>query len=66
MSKGVSSSPITARATLADGLQSSERTLKKVGEDLGEEWKDWIIAHLLISQAQALIEDKPKPGNETK
>jgi len=55
-----------ARAILADGLQSSERTLKKIGEDLGEDWKDWIIAHLLISQAQALIENKPKPGNEPK
>jgi tetratricopeptide (TPR) repeat protein len=58
--------PDEARATLAQGLQSAERTLKKSNEDLDEDWNDWIIAHLLMNQAQALIEDKPKPDKETK
>jgi Flp pilus assembly protein TadD len=54
-----------ARVTLAQGLQTAER-LKKAGEDLGDDWNDWIIAHLLLSQAQALVEQSPNPGNEPK
>jgi tetratricopeptide (TPR) repeat protein len=55
-----------ARATLAEGLQTAERNLKKLNEDLDDDWNEWIIAHQLMSQAQALIDDKPKPTNETK
>ena len=54
-----------ARATLAIGLQTAER-LKKAGEDLGDDWNDWIIAHLLIHQAQALVEQTSNPGTEPK
>jgi len=58
--------PDDARATLATGLKTADRTLEKLNEGLDDDWNDWIIAHLLMNQAQALIEDKPKPPNDTK
>jgi hypothetical protein len=30
--------------------------------DIGEDWIDWIIAHALLREAQALIEGQPAIG----
>ena len=50
-----------ARATLAKGLQSANTRLPKAGQGaLDEQWNDWIIAHLLMREAQALIEGATK------
>ena len=46
-----------ARATLADALQTADRTLDKLGEDLGSHWSDWVMAHLLMDEARALIKE---------
>ncbi len=42
-----------ARTTLADAVQTADRTLDKLGEGLDREWNDWIIAHLLMDEARA-------------
>jgi hypothetical protein len=32
--------------------------LAKPGERLGQDWKDWIIAHALQSEAKQMIDDQ--------
>jgi hypothetical protein len=51
-----------ALATLAKGLEFADAKLPKLdtGGWLDEQWNDWIIAHLLMRESQALI----KPGSE--
>jgi serine/threonine protein kinase len=52
-----------ARTTLAKGLELADAKLQKLDtQALDEQWNDWIIAHLLMREAQALI----KPGGESK
>ena len=52
-----------ARAALAKGIATAEAKLPKLENgDLGETtWKDWIIAHALMSEAKALIEGASAP-----
>jgi hypothetical protein len=52
-----------ARATLAKGVELVDTKLPKLGNDtLDEMWNDWIIVHLLMREAQALV----NPASETK
>ncbi len=44
-----------ARVTLEDGVQTASRVLPKSPDNLGDDWNDWIIAHLLLREAQILI-----------
>jgi hypothetical protein len=46
-----------ARAALAEGVQIVETRLPQLESgDIGVYWVDWIIAHVLMSEARALIE----------
>jgi tetratricopeptide (TPR) repeat protein len=46
-----------ARAVLAKCDDDIQRRLPKVGtQDLGQDWKDWIIAHALFTEATNLID----------
>jgi eukaryotic-like serine/threonine-protein kinase len=51
-----------ARATLAEAKRTAARLAKLGKDDLGPEWRDWIIAHKLLDETTALIED----ASETK
>jgi len=48
-----------ARVTLNKGLEIAEKRFPKGGKgSLDEQWHDWIIAHVLMREAKALIEGK--------
>jgi serine/threonine protein kinase/Flp pilus assembly protein TadD len=56
-----------ARATLAKGLELAEARFPKPGKTgLDEQWHDWIIAHVLMREAKASIEDKSGQTREGK
>jgi serine/threonine protein kinase/tetratricopeptide (TPR) repeat protein len=45
-----------ARAALTEALQIEQTKLPRSEiDDLGDDWRDWIIAHTLIQEAKALI-----------
>jgi serine/threonine protein kinase len=48
-----------ARTALVDCNKLIEQKLPKPGQDLGNDWRDWIIAHALRSEAKRLIEGEP-------
>ena len=51
--------PEEARAAMAKGIQIEQAQLPKLdGRDLGAGWfwRDWIVAHELMSEAKAMIE----------
>jgi tetratricopeptide (TPR) repeat protein len=49
-----------ARATLAKGLEIANARFPKSGRaSLDGQWHDWIIAHVLMREARALIEGPP-------
>jgi serine/threonine protein kinase len=51
-----------ARAALADCDQVIEKSLPKVNSgDLGQDWRDWIIAHALQSEAKQTINGELLP-----
>jgi serine/threonine protein kinase len=53
-----------ARATLARGRQIVETKLPKLESgDLGSEWSQWIMAHALMREAAALVEDPSAPND---
>jgi len=57
-----------AQSALADCNKIIEEKLKKLEKgDLGGDWRDWIIAHALQSEAKNLIDGEPlspePPGN---
>ena len=45
-----------ARTTLADCNQVIEKLPKLESGDLGDSWRDWIIAHALQSEAKRMID----------
>jgi WD40 repeat protein len=45
-----------ARATLARGMAKAGELTKIESGDIGDGWRDWIIAHALMKEAKALIE----------
>jgi len=56
-----------ARVTLAKGLEIAEARFPKAGKgSLDEQWHDWIIAHVLMREAKALIEGKSGQTQEAK
>jgi Flp pilus assembly protein TadD len=55
-----------ARVTLAKGLELAEARFPKAGKGLDDQWHDWIIAHVLMREAKALIEGKADVIQETK
>lgn len=60
--------PGEARAALAKAVEIAETKLPKLESgDLGELWGDWIIAHVLMSEAKLLIEgEESSRASETK
>jgi hypothetical protein len=47
-----------ARVSLAKGVEIAEKKLPKLESgDLGDGWRDWIIAQALLREAKALIEE---------
>jgi hypothetical protein len=57
-----------ARANLAQAAQTFETKLPKLESgDLGGQWRDWIIARILLQEATALIQapSPPKPAAAT-
>jgi len=54
-----------ARAALAEANTIAARLPKSGSEDLGPEWRDWIIAHKLLDEATALIEGSPETRTQT-
>jgi serine/threonine protein kinase len=50
-----------ARETLTNCNYVIERGLAKPGEWLGQDWKDWIIAHALESEAKQTIDGEALP-----
>ena len=52
--------PEQARTTLANGLQTADKHLPAIGDSLGEDWNDWIIANLLKREATGLIKGNAK------
>jgi len=56
-----------ARGTQAKGLKLAEARFPKAGKaNLDEQWHDWIIAHVLIREAKALIEGASGNPQEAK
>ena len=50
-----------ARVTLAKGVEIAESKLPKLESgDLGDDWVDWIIAHVLMTEAKTLINGAAK------
>jgi len=53
--------PDLAHSLLARGNSTFESKLPKLeGGDLGQDWRDWIIARELLSEARALLGNKPE------
>ncbi len=51
-----------ARDTLAKGIELAESKLPKLGKGgLNEQWNDWLVAHLLMREAQGLIKGLGSP-----
>jgi hypothetical protein len=51
---------VEARAALAECNKICEEKLPKPDADLGKDWRDWIIAHALLSEAKRTIDgDSP-------
>jgi hypothetical protein len=56
-----------ARVTLAKGLELAETRFPKPGKaSLDEQWHDWIIAHVLMREAKALIEGNSGQAQEAR
>jgi len=56
-----------ARLALAEGLELAETRFAKPGKgNLDEQWNDWIIAHALMREAGALLDDPFKPNEQVK
>jgi hypothetical protein len=54
-----------ARTALAKGVEIAETKLPKLESgDLGDDWLDWIIAHVLMREARALIEGQPATATD--
>jgi len=53
-----------ARASLAEGFGIADKHLPKLESgDLGGSWHDWLIAHILVSEAKALVEGKSESSS---
>ena len=52
-----------ARADVAQCELLVEKQLPQLGHDLGGDWRDWIVVHALLKEAQGLIEGRGVPDN---
>jgi non-specific serine/threonine protein kinase/serine/threonine-protein kinase len=56
-----------ARAAFSKGAEIERTKLPKLESgDIGDKWEDWIIAHALLREAKALIEDTSETKAATK
>jgi eukaryotic-like serine/threonine-protein kinase len=55
-----------ARASLAKANRAAAQLPKPGSGDIGVEWRGWIIAHILLDEATALIEGNPEIEPEAK
>jgi hypothetical protein len=55
-----------ARAALTKGIECAEKKLPHDSNYLGHIWRDWIIAHALLDEAKALIENGSRTNAPTK
>jgi hypothetical protein len=56
-----------ARMTLAKGMGKADELTKLESGDIGTGWRDWIIAHALMKEANALIQGETAgPTNQPK
>jgi serine/threonine protein kinase len=54
-----------ARATLKKSLDVAQTQLPKLEDgDLGQDWRDWIIAHALQSEAKRMIDGEPPAAGQ--
>jgi hypothetical protein len=51
-----------AQGSLARCNEIITKRLPRLGKDLGGDWRDWIIAHALQTEAKGLIESSPFPA----
>jgi WD40 repeat protein/Flp pilus assembly protein TadD len=64
MSQGQLKRPEEARQALAHGTEIIDTKLPKLESgDIGEDWRNWIIAHALLREARELIERPDAPHN---
>jgi len=57
--------PDEARTTLANGRETARAKLPPLESgDIGADWDDWIIAHALLNEAEALVEGGAKPAKQ--
>lgn len=54
-----------ARAAFANGVALEAKLPKLESGDLGNDWRDWIIANALLAEAKTLLERVPSPGPTT-
>jgi hypothetical protein len=59
--------PREARAALDKGAEIVNTKLLKVEKDaaLDENWIDWLLAHILLREAEALIESPPQTNSQS-
>ena len=53
-----------ARAAFGKGTQMADQLQKLESGDIGTGWRDWIIAHALMNEAKALLENKPAAASD--
>jgi len=54
-----------ARAALAQGEELADRRLPRLESgDIGGQWRDWIIARALMTEAKALLQGTPAEASE--
>ncbi len=54
-----------ARRALVQGLELAQTKLPQFGNDnLEQDWVDWLIAHILLREAKALLAGEPAPASD--
>jgi serine/threonine-protein kinase len=54
-----------AHAALAKAVEITETKMPRLGSgDLGPDWQDWLIAHILLREARELVEGQPVPAGD--
>jgi hypothetical protein len=56
-----------ARVALAKAIELAQTQLPQLGRDnLDQDWVDWLIAHILLREAKALLEGETATTNQLK
>ena len=54
-----------ARVALAKAIELARTKLPQLGRDnLDQDWVDWLIAHILLREAKALVNGEPKASGQ--